>query len=196
MIATFERHKLLEAIVYFATNAKHVGAIKLFKLLYYLDMLHFRETGRSVTGLTYHALSYGPVPTELYNELNHPAADLAWSIDVRTRVVGHDETVAPSAKLIRPLIKPSLSHMTRREQRILAGVAEMFRDVSAAQISDLSHARKGPWDAARKRGGGKWGTPIRYLDSANLDLATGKAMSKGELAERAVEYEELWKHFA
>jgi len=81
-------------------------------------------------------------------------------------------------------------------QRILAGVAEMFRDVSAAQISDLSHARKGPWDAARKRGGGKWGTPIRYLDSANLDLATGKAMSKGELAERAVEYEELWKHFA
>jgi uncharacterized phage-associated protein len=196
MTASFQRYKLLEAIVYFATNVKHVGAIKLFKLLYYLDMLLFRETGRSVTGLTYHALSYGPVPTELYNELNHPAADLARSIDVRTRLVGHDETVAPSSKLIRPLLKPSLAHMTRREQRILAEVTEIFRDVSAAQISDLSHARNGPWDAARKRGGGKWGAPIRYLDSANLDLGTGEAMSKGELAERAVEYEELRKHFA
>jgi len=196
MPKTFEREKLLEAIVYFATTVKHVGVIKLFKLLYYLDMLHFRETGRSVTGLTYHALPYGPVPTELYSELNHPASDLYRTIDLRTRMVGHDETVAPSGRVIRPLMKPSLFHLTKREQRILAEVAERFRDVSAAQISDISHARNGPWDTARKRGHGKWGISIRYLDSANLNLGTSKTMPKDELAKRAVEYEELRSHFA
>ncbi len=196
MNETFEREKLLEAIAYFATNTKHVGVIKLFKLLYYLDMLHFRETGRSVTGLTYHALSYGPVPTGLYNELNRPSADLARTIDVRRRVVGHDETVAPSGKIIRPLTKPSLPHLTKREQRIVTEVAEKFRDLSASQINDVSRARDGPWDAARKRGHGKWGTAIKYLDSANLDVGTGKAMPRDELSERAVGYEELRRHFA
>jgi len=110
-------------------------------------------------------------------------------------VVGHDETVAPSGNVIRPLIKPSLSHLTKREQRIVAEVAQKFGAVSAAQISDISHARNGPWDAARKRGGGKWGTAIKYLDSTNLDLGTGKAMPRDELFERAVEYEELRRHF-
>jgi len=196
MPKTFEREKLLEAIAYFTTATKHVGVIKLFKLLYYLDMLHFRETGRSVTSLTYHALPYGPVPTELYKELNHPAPDLSRTIDVRTRLVGHDETVAPSGGLIRPLMQPSLFHLTKREQRILAEIAEKFRNLSGAQISDISHARNGPWDAARKRGQGKWGTPIKYLDSANLNLGTGKTMPKGELAIRAIEYEELRSHFA
>src|SRR5271169_4757174 len=139
MPKTFEREKLLEAIVYFATTARHVGVIKLFKLLYYLDMLHFRETGRSVTSLAYHALPYGPVPTELYNELNRSAADLYRTIDVRTRMVGHDETVVPSGGVIRPLMTSSLFHLTKREQRILVEVAEKFRDVSAAQINDISH---------------------------------------------------------
>jgi len=38
------------------------GKTKLFKLLYLLDFHHFRETGRSVTGLEYRAWKHGPVP--------------------------------------------------------------------------------------------------------------------------------------
>ena len=195
MNGTVEREKLLEAIVYFARNTKHVGVIKLFKLLYYLDMLHFRETGRSVTGMTYHALPYGPVPTELYKELNKPAADLARTIDCRARLVGRDETVAPSASLIRPLIELSPFHLTRREQRIVAELGEIFRDACAAQINDVASARNGPWELARKRSLGKWGTSIRYPDSANLELGTGKGLPRDELAARALEFEELRKRF-
>lgn len=72
-----ERRKLFEAIGFFYKNTKKFGLVKLFKLLYFLDMLHFRETGRSVTGLVYTALPYGPVPLKLYAETTKPEADLA-----------------------------------------------------------------------------------------------------------------------
>ena len=39
------REKLLNAIVYFANHTKSCGKTKLYKLLYYLDFTHFKETG-------------------------------------------------------------------------------------------------------------------------------------------------------
>lgn len=51
MLTNHERQKLVEAVLYFATNVKKLGKVKLFKLLYFLDFEHFRDTGRSVTGM-------------------------------------------------------------------------------------------------------------------------------------------------
>lgn len=61
MLTNHERQKLVEAVLYFATNVKKLGKVKLFKLLYFLDFEHFRDTGRSVTGMDYVAWKMGPV---------------------------------------------------------------------------------------------------------------------------------------
>ena len=53
------------------------GKIKLFKLLYLLDFEHFRQTGKSATGLEYQAWKFGPVPIELMEEWEDLAPDLA-----------------------------------------------------------------------------------------------------------------------
>jgi hypothetical protein len=45
------RQKLIQTAVFFASNTQGCGKVKLFKLIYLLDFAHFRETGRSVTGL-------------------------------------------------------------------------------------------------------------------------------------------------
>ena len=37
--------------------------LKLNKMLFYADFNHYKNTGRSITGLTYRAAPYGPVPT-------------------------------------------------------------------------------------------------------------------------------------
>ena len=42
---------------------------KLFKLLYYLDFIHFKKYGFSVIGYSYIAMPYGPVPKELFEQL-------------------------------------------------------------------------------------------------------------------------------
>lgn len=60
MLITHEREKLINAIIFFANHTKHLGKIKLFKLLYLLDFEHFRQTGQNVTGLDYRAWKFGP----------------------------------------------------------------------------------------------------------------------------------------
>jgi uncharacterized phage-associated protein len=72
MLVEHSREKLINSIIYFLKNTKNCGKTKLFKLLYYLDFMHFRETGRSVTGLDYYAWDFGPVPKKLYDEINNP----------------------------------------------------------------------------------------------------------------------------
>ena len=82
MLISREREKLINAILYFASNTQHCGKVKLFKLLYLLDFAHFRETGRSVTGLDYRAWKMGPVPFILLQEWDDPEDDLAQAIDI------------------------------------------------------------------------------------------------------------------
>src|SRR5258708_26258226 len=77
MIINNDRKKLIAAIMYFAKNTNKCGKTKLFKLLYFLDFEHFRQAGRSVTGLSYYAWKMGPVPVALMDEMSVPEPDLA-----------------------------------------------------------------------------------------------------------------------
>ena len=49
------REKLINAILYFVKNTQNCGKLKTLKLLYFLDFIHYKEIGRSVTGLEYYA---------------------------------------------------------------------------------------------------------------------------------------------
>ena len=81
MLVTREREKLINAIIYFVNNTKTCGLVKLFKLLSFLDFEHFRQTGRSVTGLDYFAWPWGPVPRDLFFEIKgQPKEDLARAV--------------------------------------------------------------------------------------------------------------------
>jgi uncharacterized phage-associated protein len=192
---TLERQKLYEAIGYFTQSTKHCGLVKLFKLLYYLDMLHFRETGRSVTGLSYKALPYGPVPTDLYDQVKSPSADFSAHVTITSPPPG-GESDEPARTIIKTKKALGVKHLTKRELRIASEVAEIFKEVNAKDISDVSHARNGPWDKAKKKGAGKWSIPIDYFDSINIHFGSGAAATLEELQERAAEYEEIRNHFA
>ncbi|WP_092276965.1 MULTISPECIES: Panacea domain-containing protein [unclassified Duganella] len=56
--------------------------MQLWKLLYFRDFQHYRDVGRSVTGLQYFAWPKGPVPVELQNEVEQPAADMQQKLDL------------------------------------------------------------------------------------------------------------------
>src|SRR5436190_1617210 len=87
MSADRKREKLVNAALYFAQNTEHFGLVKLFKLLYFLDFEHYKDIGRSVTGLEYEAWEQGPVPAKLNREIKQGAEqDIldALNIDLRT----------------------------------------------------------------------------------------------------------------
>jgi hypothetical protein len=63
-----QMEKLEEAIHYVCstcTAADRLGAVKLNKILFYSDMLHYASTGVSITGATYVKRQRGPVPKQV-----------------------------------------------------------------------------------------------------------------------------------
>jgi uncharacterized phage-associated protein len=178
MLQTHEREKLVNAIIFFARNTQYLGKIKLFKLLYLLDFAHFGTTGRSVTGLEYHAWKFGPVPVSLYQEWDEPEADLAGAICIKpVQVFDYvRETVFPQAEF-------DDSHFSKRELRIMTELADRYRDVYSPEMIDVTHAENGAW-AKVWSGGAGFDKPIPYT----LAIAEGDP-NRAVILEAAEEYE-------
>jgi len=208
--------KLVEAIGYFAGHTRYCGYIKLFKLLYWLDYHHFRETGQTVTGLTYQAYPRGPLPETLYHELQSGHGSVAdqftitaqkttWTEPVQAlRTIDDDDESyskrlqeRPSVKHVPACFKPKRPYkhlyLTRREQRIANHLAEIFHDCTADQISDVSHARNGPWQQALKEKGDK--ATIDFLGKL-FPMTKGEYLSDEELRSKAEEFEAEIKNWA
>ncbi len=145
MIITNHREKLINAIIYFARHTKKCGMTKLMKLLYFLDFMHFKQTGKSVTGLEYYAWKRGPVPRILYNELtNAMEDDLSRAIAVVQTPIGDD-------KILHKIVAKSgqrfgTKHFTKRELKLLKETAEIFKDADSEQMVMISHLQNDPWD--------------------------------------------------
>ena len=180
MLISRNRQKLIQAAVYFARNTDGCGKVKLFKLLYLLDFAHFRETGRSVTGLDYVAWKLGPVPVELAQEWDQLEPDLAVAIEiVPEQVVDHvRERVVPKVPFDDSLF-------TRRELATMQRIAEQHsRDLSAPMVN-VTHEERGPWATIWDNGRGS-NERIPYT----LGVAEG-APNRDAVLEAAQEHESI-----
>lgn len=141
MLIPRDREKLIQAIVFFASNTEHCGKVKLFKLLYLLDFMHFRETGRTVTRLDYRAWKMGPVPLELMQEWEQPEPDLAAAIDIIP-----EQVIDYVRERVVPKVAFSETFFTKRELRMMRDLAHRFRDELTRPLVNFTHAERGPWD--------------------------------------------------
>lgn len=147
---------MINAIIYFANRTRNLGKIKLFKLLYLLDFEHFRQTGRSVTGLEYYAWKLGPVPVALGQEWEEPEPDMAQAVAIEPeKVIDYvRERVIARAEF-------DDSHFSKRELRIMADLVEQYRDELSHRMIDVTHAENGAWARVWNNGRGL-NRPIDY----------------------------------
>ncbi len=136
MTTNHNREKLLNLIIYFSKNTKKCYKTKLFKLLSFADFLHFKETGKSITGLDYEAWKKGPVPCELYYELKNPKVDFKELIGIS----GVDD----HCKFI-PKKKFDDKYFTKRELTIIEKVSFWFQDADSDLMVEASHFKNEPW---------------------------------------------------
>lgn len=150
MLISTNRKKLIHAIVYFAAHTRFCGKVKLFKLLYLLDFNHFRETGRSVTGLDYQAWKLGPVPIDLMQEWDALDSDLASAVDIVPETV---------IDYVRDRVVPKVTFdegpFTKRELRLLSELATRFEDEVTKPLVSFTHEERGPWSKIWDNGRGK-----------------------------------------
>ncbi len=147
----FEKRK--NAILYFCITVKHPFKTKIYKLLYFLDFLHFKQTGRPVTDLEYYTFSFGPVPVKLHKEISKDKIpeELKDCLEISKE---KDETTGEEKyiKLI-PKRRPNLDVFTEREKEILEKVATIFKDAQAKDMTEVSHLKNEPWDKTKREKG-------------------------------------------
>jgi len=78
-----EMERLVHVAHRFAKICRN-NPLKLFSLLYLLDIKHFRESGQSCTGETYYAMADGPAPGTLRSLLVMRDLDLDTAIGILT----------------------------------------------------------------------------------------------------------------
>jgi uncharacterized phage-associated protein len=140
MLINREREKLLNAIIYFISTTKNCGKTKLFKLLYFLDFQHFEQTGRSVTGLVYQAWPKGPVPDELFHELESPEKDFEEFFSMGKLPTSKDPMLKLKAK--KAFNKDLFS---KRELNILQSLSKEYCISNSDEMIENTHLENMPW---------------------------------------------------
>ncbi len=105
---------------------------KMNKLLFYADFIHYKNHGYGITGITYKALPFGPVPEHwgtLYSSL--PGIDM-------------EEFVYPSGQSGIKLEATENTNNILNESEIstIEKVCSLFSNMSAGEISQTSHLEK------------------------------------------------------
>lgn len=135
--------KMAELILYISDKSqfdKPYGAIKLNKILFYADFLHYAKHGKSITGQDYMKLNQGPAPRRL--------------LPIRKRLEAAGELVVReipyrTKRQERPIAlrTADLTGFNGEEIAIVDAVVTLFWGMSAKRVSDLSHRFVG-WKAA------------------------------------------------
>lgn len=124
--------KLASVMGYFANYVNHLYKVKLMKLLWYADILHFKRHGKSMTGLVYRHMTYGALPLA-YDEI-------IFLPTVRVEeVVCHDDI----SYRILPHTEIKLSSFTLEELNILEMISRKFKDYHSKEIVSYMHEEKG-----------------------------------------------------
>ena len=121
--------RLKSVILTTLSQCGEVFCTKMNKLLFYIDFLSYRKNAKSLTGLTYKALPYGPVP-ERWDRI-YGCFD---EIVLEPRIIGDKEGL-----VIVPTVAPDLTLLSAEDQAIISYICTCFKDCSAADISRISH---------------------------------------------------------
>jgi transcriptional regulator with XRE-family HTH domain len=124
--------KLGMMVKYFAQQLQPFTT-KMNKLLFYADFLHYSRTGFSITGLTYIAITHGPVPKNyggIYDRLFESGFVALEEVDF------NDFT---GEKFTNQDGEPDMELFTPTERKAIIDVEQQLGKLKTNQIVDISH---------------------------------------------------------
>ena len=130
--AQLSLERLKNVLLYILERCRDVWCTKMNKLLFYADFLSYREHGMSISGLSYRAIDFGPVPErwdKVYAEFPE--------IEQEIRQVGEVE-----GSVLKSCVPADPSLFSSEELHILETVCERFGTKTSRELSRLSHDEK------------------------------------------------------
>lgn len=176
----FYRKKLLNAIQFFAEHTKHLGKVKLAKLLHYLDFIHFKQTGYPSMGLKYKTYPFGPLPEKLWKEVasGEPPSDFTGRIKM-SKASGSSNAV-----WFKAISSPNMDVFSHREVEIMIRLAQEYKYHTAKMMIEDSHSEDQPYAKVVERFGKNRKMNIPY----KLALDSESEVSEKEARERLSEF--------
>ncbi|HOS29050.1 MAG TPA: Panacea domain-containing protein [Deltaproteobacteria bacterium] len=143
------RNERIENAICFFVNEHTSRARKplpqtfLYKYLAFLDFISLEETGQPVLELKYCAMDHGPVPIEIYSNIDTIESDLFRVIKGKGR-----QRFFASAKA-----KPDLDYFSIFEIRLMRKLIEIFADrfITTDIMSEASHQEIKAWRDTYKK---------------------------------------------
>ena len=152
----FDRDKMRAVILRacYACGPDQLGATKLHKVLYFLDMISYAHRGEAVTGATYRKRPFGPTADQLLSLLR----DMQTSGDIEIRENNYHGFLK---REFLPLVVEPDNVLSNEDSAILDDVIEFVCKMNTAKgISEYSH--QAPWEMA------EFGDVISYPTSLLL----------------------------
>lgn len=131
--------KLANVLIVFISKCKPEfnDRLKLNKLLFYVDFYHYKLVGFSLTGLSYRAIQYGPVPTYYDNIYTYFENDgVICSKWVKGENGSGKELFLTSGQF-------DTKHYSLAELETIDTIISKFQNTSSWDLVDLSHKEKG-----------------------------------------------------
>jgi len=151
----FDREKFKDVIHFVCTRCEtaELGRVKLHKILYFADMLHFLSAGRPLTGCEYQKQQFGPT-----------AKHLNWAIgqlrsEGRVRCERRDFFGFAKDDFVS-MREPDSKRLSSDEHALLNEVIDFVCARTAREISELSHSAA--WEMV------KFGEVIPYFSALFL----------------------------
>ncbi len=121
--------RLKNIMLFILDRCGDVWCTKMNKLLFYIDFLSYRERGMAMTGLTYKAIEFGPVP-ERWDRVYSEFSEIHQELKQAGEFVG---------SALRSDVPADVSVFSDNELKIMEQVCSKFETSSSRDISKLSH---------------------------------------------------------
>ena len=124
--------RLKNLMIYVLENTNEVWCTKMNKLLFYIDFLAYRENGMAISGLSYKAIDFGPVPERwdvVYSEFDEIHQEL--------RSVGDFV-----GSILTSTTKADITLFSEAEKNVIEIVCSRFNGLSSRDLSKLSHEER------------------------------------------------------
>jgi uncharacterized phage-associated protein len=146
------KDKIGNCLVYFCQDGD-IPLSTALKLLFFTDETSVKKSGIPITWLEYNACKRGPVPCDIYFEINRLAenkvsSDESVSLNEYLNCFTLEEEETKHVR-ISPKRAFDDSEFSDYDMQILEEVKEKYGDMSSNKLSSLTHRKNGLWDKVR-----------------------------------------------
>ena len=132
----FRKDVAIQAILYIAQCIERKDLHKICKILYYADQSHLSRYGRSITGDTYIAMEYGPVPSNIEDIFKALRGDSYFSGCVEDLKEFFEIT---NKYHLVPNKKSNMDYLSESDVECLDFAIDKCKDKSFAELTEMSH---------------------------------------------------------